>query len=43
MYSFAAALATANDTPSVALAPSLPLFSVPSISINFLSIFVCVS
>ena len=38
---FAAALATANDTPSVAFAPSLPLFSVPSISINFLSISAC--
>ena len=34
----AAALATARDTPNVAFAPNLPLFSVPSISINFLSI-----
>ena len=29
----AAALATANDTPNIALAPRLDLFSVPSTSI----------
>ena len=34
----AAALATANDTPSIALAPNLPLFGVPSNSIIVLSI-----
>ena len=38
---FAAALATASDTPSVAFAPNLPLFSVPSNSISFLSISTC--
>ena len=34
----AAALATANDTPKIALAPNLPLLSVPSNSISNLSI-----
>ena len=37
----AAAFATASDTPSIALAPSLPLFSVPSKSIIILSILAC--
>ena len=36
--SFAAHLATASDTPSIAFAPSLPLFSVPSRFIINLSI-----
>ena len=33
----AAALATANETPKIALAPNLPLFLVPSNSIRVLS------
>ena len=36
---FAAAFATANDTPSVAFAPKFDLFSVSSSSTNVLSIF----
>ena len=36
----AAALATAKETPKIALAPKLPLLFVPSNSINFLSIAV---
>ena len=39
--SFAAAFATANDTPKIALAPSLDLLAVPSISHICLSIYSC--
>lgn len=37
-FSAAPAFATANETPKMALAPSLPLFGVPSRSIKNLSI-----
>ena len=40
-FSLAAALATANETPSVAFAPNLDLFNVPSIEIINLSILFC--
>ena len=36
-FSLAAALATAIDTPKIALAPNLPLFSVPSNAMTILS------
>ena len=36
--SSAAALATAKETPKIALAPKLPLLFVPSNSINFLNL-----
>ena len=39
--SLAAALATARETPSIALAPKLLLFFVPSISIINWSIIFC--
>ena len=35
----AAALATANETPKIALAPNLALFGVPSNSISNLSMY----
>ena len=38
---FAPALQAAIDTPKIAFAPSLDLFSVPSSSINILSIVFC--
>ena len=38
-FSFAAALATASETPKMALAPRTDLFLVPSIEIICLSIF----
>ena len=38
LLSIAAALATAKETPSVALAPMFALLGVPSISINLASI-----